>query len=85
MYNVFTQNGYIFSIVKDPHGNVTDEECQSIVAALRDRPTAPEGYDYRLTTSPEGELYRLPAPEREDDEEATESDYLASLAEVGVE
>ena len=26
MPNIFTNNGYIVSIVKDPHGNVTDEE-----------------------------------------------------------
>lgn len=85
MLNIFTNNGYIVSIVKDPHGNVTDEEYQRIEAALRDRPTAPEGYDYRLTTSLEWELYQLPEPATdEEDAEATEADYLAALNELGV-
>lgn len=85
MPNIFTNNGYIISIVKDPHGNATDEEYQRIEAALRDRPTAPEGYDYRLTTSLEWELYQLPEPATdEEDAEATEADYLAALNELGV-
>ena len=85
MPNIFTNNGYIVSIVKDPHGNVPDEEYQRIEAALRDRSTAPEGYDYRLTTSLEWELYQPPEPATdEEDAEATEADYLAALNELGV-
>ena len=87
MYNVFTQNGYIVSIAKDQHGNVTDEEYQRIKAALRDRPTPPDGYDYRLTADLEWEMFELPKETNEpetDDEDATEADYLASLAELGV-
>lgn len=85
MPNIFTNNGYIISIVKDPHGNVTDEEYQRIEAALRNRPTAPAGYYYRLTTSLEWELYQLPEPATdEEDAEATEADYLAALNELGV-
>ena len=82
MPNIFTNNGYIVSIV---HDGGTTEAYLHIEAALRDRPTAPVGYDYRLTTSLEWELYQLPEPEPEADEEATEADYLASLAELGVE
>lgn len=86
MPNIFTNNGYIVSIVKDPHGNVTDEEYQRIEAALRNRPTAPEGYDYRLREDTlEWELYKLPEPVSDDeDAEATEADYLAALNELGV-
>ena len=82
MVKVFTNDGYIVSIV---HDGGTAEAYPHIEEALRARPTAPVGYDYRLTTSLEWELYRLPEPEWEDDETATESDYLASLAELGVE
>ena len=81
MVKVFTNDGYIVSIV---HDGGTAEAYPHIEEALRARPTAPVGYDYRLTTSLEWELYRLPAPEREDEETATEADYLASLAELGV-
>ena len=82
MPNIFTNNGYIVSIV---HDGGTTEAYLHIEEALRARPTAPAGYDYRLTTSLEWELYQLPEPEPEVDEEATEADYLASLAELGVE
>ena len=82
MPSIPTNNGYIVSIV---HDGGTAEAYPHIEEALRDRPTAPDGYDYRLTTSLEWELYQLPEPEREDEETATEADYLASLAELGVE
>ena len=83
MPRIFTNNGYIVSIV---HDGGTAEAYPHIEEALRDRPTAPVGYDYRLTTSQEWELYRLPEPVSDDeDAEATEADYLASLAELGVE
>lgn len=83
MPNIFTNNGYIVSIV---HDGGTAEAYPHIEEALRARPTAPVGYDYRLTTSLEWELYRLPEPVSDDaDAEATEADYLASLAELGVE
>ena len=60
MYRIFTNNGYIISIVHDVNGNVTEEEYQNIRAALDNRPTPPDGYDYRLTESLEWELYELP-------------------------
>lgn len=81
MVKVFTNDGYIVSIV---HDGGTSEAYPHIEEALRARPTAPVGYDYRLTTSLEWELYRLPMPVHDDeDDEATEADYLASLAELG--
>ena len=82
MVMIFTNNGYIVSIV---HDGGTAEAYPNIEEALRARPTAPVGYDYRLTTSLEWELYQLSDQEPEADEEATEADYLASLAELGVE
>ena len=81
MVKVFTNDGYIVSIV---HDGGTAEAYPHIEAELRARPTAPVGYDYRLTTSLEWELYQLPEPELEDEETATEADYLDALAEIGV-
>ena len=82
MPRIFTNNGYIVSIV---HDGGTTEEYPHIEEALRARPTAPVGYDYRLREDLTWELYQLPEPEPEADEEATEADYLASLAELGVD
>ena len=86
MVKVFTNDGYIVSIM---HGakesNISDAEYQAIMDKMNRKPTPPVGYDYRLTTSLEWELYQLPDQEPEADDEATEADYLASLAELGVE
>lgn len=81
MPSIFTNNGYIVSIV---HDGGTSEAYPHIEEALRSRPTAPVGYDYRLTTSMEWELYQLPEPEPEADEEATEADYQSALEGMGV-
>lgn len=65
------------------NAEITAEKYNEILAILRNRPTAPEGYGYRLTESLEWELYELPVVE-EVEEDATEEDYLAALAELGV-
>ena len=86
MYQKNTENGYIVSIVKGVScGNITAEEYSTIIEAIRNKPTAEQGYDYRLLEDLTWELYQLPEPEPEADEEATEAGYLASLAELGVE
>ena len=48
---------------------ITAEKYNEIMAMLRNRPTAPEGYGYRLTESLEWELYELPAEEETDEEQ----------------
>lgn len=66
------------------HGvEITEAEYNHIKSIIDSRPTAPEGFAYRLTESLEWELYELPVVE--DDEEATTEDYQAALAEMGVE
>lgn len=62
---------------------ITAAKYNEIMGLLRNRPTAPDGYGYRLTESLEWELYELPLVE-EVEEDATEEDYLAALAELGV-
>ena len=86
MYQKNTENGYIVSIVKGVSvGNITEAEYQAIMDIIRNKPTAEQGFDYRLREDLTWELFQLPEPEPEADEEATEADYLASLAELGVE
>lgn len=61
---------------------IIENQYNEILAMLRNRPTAPEGFSYRLTKELEWELYELPVEEAE--EEATEEDFMAALAELGV-
>ena len=85
-YKVFTNNGYIVSILHDAKdGNITEAEYQAIVDAVNHKPIAPNGFDYRLTIELEWELYELPVVDEEEDEEATAEDYENALAEMGVE
>lgn len=62
---------------------ITQEEYESILSVIRNRPTPDPGYDYRLRTDMTWELVEAPADP--DDEEATDEDYIAALAELGVE
>lgn len=62
---------------------INGEKYDEILNMIRNKPTAPDGYEYRLTNDWEWELYELPAEEQED-EEATVEDYQAALAELGV-
>ena len=55
------ENGYIVSIVKGvENGNITEQEYNQIVAVLKKKPTAPEGYEYRLRDNLTWELYEMP-------------------------
>ena len=86
MVKVFTNNGYIVSIM---HGakesNISDAEYQAIMDKMNRKPTPPDGYDYRLTVDLEWEMFELPKETDEPEtDEATETDYLASLVELGV-
>lgn len=48
------------------HGEeITADEYQRILSIIDNRPTAPEGYGYRLTVGLEWELYELPTEETE--------------------
>ena len=62
---------------------ITKEEYENILSVIRSRPTPEEGYDYKLRTDLTWEL--VEAPPVEDHDEATETDYLEALAELGVE
>ena len=42
---------------------ITEAEYNHILTIIRNKPTAPEGYGYRLTDNLEWELYELPVEE----------------------
>lgn len=61
---------------------ISETEYNELLAIIQSKPTAPTGFGYRLTTSLEWEQYELPPVEVDDT--ATEQDYLAALADLGV-
>lgn len=86
-YAVNKEGGYIYSVSSCNHGAesnaISAAEYLEIKNIMKNTPSAPEGYGYRLKENLEWELYKLPeSPEIQ--EEATETDYIAALAELGV-
>lgn len=81
------KDGYILGVAKsDGEGNVTETEYNTVSEIIRNRPQAPDGYQYRLTTGMEWELYELlELPPEESETEATETDYQNELRRLGVE
>lgn len=86
MYQKNSADGYIVSIVEGASsGNISDAEYNDLLEIIRDKPAPPDGCDYRLREDLTWELCELPAPGEDEDEVATEADYLAALAALGVE
>ena len=81
-YKIIIDN-YISIVGEGSYGEeITEAEYNTILNLIHNKPTAPEGYDYRLKDDTlEWELYELPEPI---EEEATIEDYEAALAELGV-
>ena len=76
------QGGYIVAIGTGPGGEeICAAEYTRLMALIDARPVPPDGYGYRLTACETWEMYELPPAEEED---ATESDYIDALAELGV-
>lgn len=73
-------DGYIHAIgegeTDDP---ISAEEYNEIMAAIRSRPTPPDGCDYRLREDLTWELYELPPVEEDPDPELTDAEALAVL------
>ena len=79
-----TEEEFINSIGTGSGGEeITEKEYETILSVIHNRPVPDTGYDYRLKSDLTWELVELP-PEQEHDSEATESDYIAALAELGV-
>lgn len=68
-YYKIVEDGYVTSIGTGKDGEeITAEEYEEIRALIADKPTPPEGYDYRLTAALEWEPYELPpAPDPMDE------------------
>lgn len=80
------ENGYIVSLQTNaPVGteNCTEEEYNNIMNALKNAPSPKDGYGYRLKEDLTWEEYKLPVEEII--EEATETDYINALEEMGVD
>lgn len=85
-----TDSSYIISICTGNGGTeITEQEYAEILAIIRNKPTAREGFDYRLKTDLTWEEYALPPIEPEPltdiEEIATETDYENALRMVGVD
>lgn len=87
MVKVFINDGYIVSIMHGAkEGNISDAEYQAIMDKVSQKPTPPDGCDYRLTVDLEWEMFELPKETDEPEtDEATETDYLNELRRLGVD
>lgn len=67
MYKKYEKDGYILCLgIGD---EITEDEYNEILDKINNRPTAPEGFTYRLTTALEWELVELPTIENNEDSE----------------
>ena len=83
-YFKIVEEGYISLVGTGSSDNaITREEYETILSVIHNRPTAQPGYTYKLRTDLTWELCEAP-PAPKEDPEATEEDYLAALAELGV-
>lgn len=78
MYGKYIDNGYIIglSVGANTGEPITEEEYNTILDIIENRPQAEEGYIYRLATSLEWELCELPPVEANEEENIeSEEDY----------
>lgn len=67
MYKKYEKDGYILCLgIGD---EITEDEYNTILDKINNRPTAPEGFTYRLTAALEWELCELPPIENNEDSE----------------
>ena len=65
MYKKYEKDGYILCLgIGD---EITEDEYNEILDKINNRPTAPEGFTYRLTASLEWELHKLPPIENNEE------------------
>ena len=64
MFYKYIKDKYIIGVGIGSGGEeITEQEYNSILDKINNRPEAPEGYSYRLTTSLEWELCEVPKTE----------------------
>ena len=82
-YYRLIEDGYIVLISTGcGTDEISQEEYETILSVIENRPTDEPGYVFKLRTDLTWE--KVEAPVVEVDEEAAEEDYLAALAELGV-
>ena len=76
-----TEGGYIVTIGTGGSGagEITSEEYNEIMAAIRERPTPPDGYGYLLREDLMWELYELPPEEVNPDPELNDTEAIAIM------
>ena len=86
MYYKIIDNGFIAMIGEKINGeSITKQEYDSLLSIIHNVPSAPIGYTYKLKSDTlTWELVELP-PIDDTDEDATESDYIDALNDLGVE
>lgn len=72
MYAKIIIDGYVAALSDGGGEPITETEYNEILSVVRNRPTAPDGYEYKLKTDLTWELAELPPvePEPLTDEEA---------------
>ncbi len=65
----YINNGYIIGVGTGAGAGepITENEYNTILDKINNRPTAPEGFTYRLTTALEWELVELPPIENNEE------------------
>lgn len=71
MYGKYINDNYIVGVGTGAGAGepITEDEYNEILDKINNRPTAPEGFTYRLTTALEWELVELPPIENNEDSE----------------
>lgn len=79
-------DGYLVSVGTGTGGTeITESEYNGLLSIIHNRPTPQSGYDYKLKADTlTWELVELP-PIDDTDDEATESDYIDALSQLGVD
>ena len=78
-YYKILQDGYILSIGKGTGGeDLTESEYTQILDSIRNKPTAPDRYEYRLKSDLTWERLELPVAPEDADPDLTDSEALGS-------
>ena len=65
-YKIVITDGYILGVGEVPNGgNISKAEFDRMTDIINQKPTAPEGYDYKLTEGLEWELFEVEINEEE--------------------
>lgn len=83
MYYYKQGTTYIASRNRIPATEISAEEYNCVKSVIDNRPTAPEGFAYRLTENLVWELYELPAEETDPELTAAEAPAIITGGDTG--